>query len=410
MATKLIGLDAGHGLNTAGKQTPTGIKEWTLNDKICDYVADYLKEYDVDILRTDNNEGVKDEALAQRVKTYLDAGVVAFASCHHNAFTADWNNATGVEVYVDNKATEDDLEFAEIVYNKLVKYTGLRGRGIKRADFTVINQNKVPAILIEGGFMDGTNDYKIITSEKGQKAYAQAVAEGFIEFCKLEKKVKEMYRVAKEYKNGKFVGQIGAFGVKDNAINMCKKNKGTHVFDSKGKIIFSNVEEVKPAPTPTPAPVKPVTPTPKPQPKPETKPTVTYQVFTNKWLGEITEYNETNSNGYAGILGTNISGVRAKLSNGKTIRIRSHIKGRARNVWLSEVTKWDNTGNGYSGIKNLPIDCISIGADGVKLRYRVHVKGGKWLPWVTGYNINDYNNGVAGTYGKTIDAIQIDVL
>ena len=191
---------------------------------------------------------------------------------------------------------------------------------------------------------------------------------------------------------------------------MCKKNKGTHVFDSKGKIIFSNVEEVKPAPTPTPAPVKPVTPTPKPQPKPETKPTVTYQVFTNKWLGEITEYNETNSNGYAGILGTNISGVRAKLSNGKTIRIRSHIKGRARNVWLSEVTKWDNTGNGYSGIKNLPIDCISIGADGVKLRYRVHVKGGKWLPWVTGYNINDYNNGVAGTYGKTIDAIQIDVL
>ena len=43
MAIK-IGLDPGHGLKTAGKQTPTGIKEWTLNDKVCDKVAYFAEK------------------------------------------------------------------------------------------------------------------------------------------------------------------------------------------------------------------------------------------------------------------------------------------------------------------------------------------------------------------------------
>ena len=73
----------------------------------------------------------------------------------------------------------------------MAAYTGLKGRGIKKAAFTVINQNTVPAVLCEGGFMDGTNDYKIITSDAGQTAYAKAVAEGIIEFLSLEKKTAE---------------------------------------------------------------------------------------------------------------------------------------------------------------------------------------------------------------------------
>ena len=61
MATKIIALDSGHALKTPGKQTPDGIKEWTLNDKVRDYVVDYLKDYDVKFVFPDNNEGSKDE-------------------------------------------------------------------------------------------------------------------------------------------------------------------------------------------------------------------------------------------------------------------------------------------------------------------------------------------------------------
>jgi hypothetical protein len=188
MAIK-IGLDAGHGLKTQGKQTPDAIKEWTLNDKVADKVMLFLKDYDCEIIRTDNNEGNTDESLASRYNRYVNAGVAAFVSIHHNAYTGKWNNATGVEIYTDNNPIKKDVELANCIYSRLVKYTGLRGRGIKKLNFAVINQNKIPAVLVEGGFMDGASDYKYITSDAGQTAYAKAVAEGLIEFLKLEKKV-----------------------------------------------------------------------------------------------------------------------------------------------------------------------------------------------------------------------------
>lgn len=210
-----IALDAGHGLNTAGKQTPDGIKEWTLNDKVRDKIVSFLSAYDCEIIHTDNNEGKVDESLSSRVAKYKAAGVKAFVSIHHNAYTGNWNGATGVEVYTDKQPSAKDTELANCIYTKLVKYTGLRGRAIKKANYQVINQNAIPAVLVEGGFMDGTNDYKVITSEAGQTAYAKAVAEGLIEFLKLEKKAvveknettsakKSITEIAKEVIAGKW--------------------------------------------------------------------------------------------------------------------------------------------------------------------------------------------------------------
>ena len=183
-----IGLDAGHGLKTKGKETLNGVKEFTLNDKVCDKVTSILKDYECEIIRTDNNEGYIDESLSSRLARYKSKKVDAFVSIHHNAFGDTWNNATGVEVYVDKKATSKDMNLAQSVYDRLVKYTGLKGRGIKKENFYVINQNSIPAILVEGGFMTNTFDCKIITSEAGQTSYAKAVAEGLIEFLKLKKK------------------------------------------------------------------------------------------------------------------------------------------------------------------------------------------------------------------------------
>lgn len=187
MAIK-IGLDAGHGLKTAGKQTPDGIKEWTLNDKVRDKVVSILSAYDCEIIHTDNNEGNTDESLASRLAKYKAAGVSAFVSIHHNAYTGTWNNATGVEVFTDKNATAKDKELANAIYKRLMHYTGLKGRGVRTENWYVINQNTIPAVLVEGGFMDSNIDYKVITSDEGQTAYAKAVAEGLIEFLGLKKK------------------------------------------------------------------------------------------------------------------------------------------------------------------------------------------------------------------------------
>lgn len=76
-------------------------------------------------------------------------------------------------------------------------------------------------------------------------------------------------------------------------------------------------------------------------------------------------------------------------------------KVRSNGKWSSEVK------NKVAGTKGQPITDVAIKVSYASCKYRVHVKGGKWLPWVTGYDINDYNNGYAGN-GKEIDAIQIN--
>ena len=70
--------------------------------------------------------------------------------------------------------------------------------------------------------------------------------------------------------------------------------------------------------------------------------------------------------------------------------------------WLGAVTDLSD----YAGWQDSPITDIAIKVTNGKVKYRVHVKGGKWLPYVTGYDVKDHANGYAGN-GKPIDAIEV---
>ena len=69
---------------------------------------------------------------------------------------------------------------------------------------------------------------------------------------------------------------------------------------------------------------------------------------------------------------------------------------------LPEVTNLQD----FAGIRGKRITDIAIRVSQGAIRYRVHTLGGGWLPWVTGYNWSDHNNGYAGN-GRVIDAIQV---
>ena len=70
--------------------------------------------------------------------------------------------------------------------------------------------------------------------------------------------------------------------------------------------------------------------------------------------------------------------------------------------WLPEVKNL----NDCAGFEESEITDIAIRVSAGSVKYRVHVLGGGWLPYVTGYNINDHVNGYAGN-GKSIDAIEV---
>lgn len=70
--------------------------------------------------------------------------------------------------------------------------------------------------------------------------------------------------------------------------------------------------------------------------------------------------------------------------------------------WLPEVKNLED----YAGYENSPIIGVAIRVDKGSLKYRVHTKDGGFLPYVTGYDINEHNNGYAGN-GSIIDAIEV---
>lgn len=67
---------------------------------------------------------------------------------------------------------------------------------------------------------------------------------------------------------------------------------------------------------------------------------------------------------------------------------------------VKDLNDWAGAGDGVA-ITDIAIKC-NVG----HVKYRVHVKGKDWLPWVTGYNWSDCENGYAGI-GEPIDGVQI---
>lgn len=136
---------------------------------------------------------------------------------------------------------------------------------------------------------------------------------------------------------------------------------------------------------------------------------ITYNAYTTKWLGAVTNCNDINGNGYAGIENVPICGFSAKASKG-TLKYRVHTKnGR----WLNWISTYniDDWNKGVAGIKGKYIDGIQFdfsGVEGYKVKYRVSVQNNKgYLPWVTGWDKT--SSGYAGIFGRLIDKIQVKI-
>lgn len=97
---------------------------------------------------------------------------------------------------------------------------------------------------------------------------------------------------------------------------------------------------------------------------------------------------------------SNSSSSSSTTTSKPTITFKYRVK--AGGKWYPEVKNLED----YAGVRGKSITDVAIGVDQGSVWYQVHVKGGRWLPKVTGYNINDYNNGYAGN-GKVIDAIRV---
>jgi N-acetylmuramoyl-L-alanine amidase len=194
--TKIV-LDAGHGKETPGKRTPSDEREWSFNDKVVDSAMLVLAKYEnVQLLRVDDASGRVDIPLSVRTNKANNFKADVYVSCHHNALTGVWGNHGGVETFVHPQSSQASKDIQKILHANVLKAMGLSDRGLKTEDYHVLRETNMPAVLIEGGFMDSRIDIKVMRDDKRLKAQGEAVARGLVEYFGL--KLKESVKPASE--------------------------------------------------------------------------------------------------------------------------------------------------------------------------------------------------------------------
>ena len=185
-----IAWGAGHGLHTPGKRTPNDEREWSFNNKVVLAGMLYLAtRYEgVQQLRVDDPSGRIDTPLAARTNqaNYFKADL--YVSCHHNATAGVWGDHGGVETFTHPQSSTASKDIAAIIHPKVVKAMGLADRGLKTANYHDLRESDMPAVLVEGGFMDSRIDIKKMRDDKVLKAQGEAIGKGIAEYFGLKLK------------------------------------------------------------------------------------------------------------------------------------------------------------------------------------------------------------------------------
>lgn len=194
--SRKVFISNGHGLNTPGKRTPpfpkTGkvIKEWEFNYPTAKALEGKTKNQGYETIMVSDTSN--DTPLSTRTgianRNCHDVNKCVYASIHFNAYRSKWGNHGGIETLY-NPISKNGKKLAQEVQSKMVKATGLRDRGIKpRKNLAELNRTKMPAIIVECGFMDNLEEANLMLNEAYHETCAQAILEGINSYFGVETK------------------------------------------------------------------------------------------------------------------------------------------------------------------------------------------------------------------------------
>ena len=230
MANFKIALTAGHYKYTPGKRClksldPNETREWVLNNRIADKVETLLAANytGYELIRTDDTTGEKDVSLTARTNAANNFGADFYLSIHHNA-GVNGGKGGGIVAYVHTKPAAESLTWQKELYNALISATGLKGNRatpLAKSNLHECRETKMPAVLLELGFMDSQTDVPVILSEAYADKCAAAIVQVLAKRGNLEKKAAKLYRV-----------QVGAYSKRENAENTLAKLKAAGFTDA----------------------------------------------------------------------------------------------------------------------------------------------------------------------------------
>lgn len=179
----IVVLDAGHGGTDPGAiRTLNGktIYEKDLNFKIMYTLTQkYFNDPNSEIKAYYSRYDETKVNLYDRAAFASKVGADVFVSLHMNANTKTSPNGTEIYYYEKNTSTSpsglNSKKLATFFLNSIPGKVGTNKRYISSQNYVVIRETKVPAILVELGFMSNTEDLKKLTNSTFQEKTAKAM-------------------------------------------------------------------------------------------------------------------------------------------------------------------------------------------------------------------------------------------
>lgn len=190
---KTVVVDAGHGFPDGGAQGKDGTLEKDLNLKIATFLQEFMEQGGVNavITRADddgifekNAENIKQKKrsdIKMREKLMNESEADAFISIHMNKFPEE--KYSGPQVF--HSKDEESKALAQFIQARLNdELMPEKKREIKQAgsEIYLLKKAKLPAVLVECGFLSNEKELALLKQEEYQKRVAWAIYCGLCDF------------------------------------------------------------------------------------------------------------------------------------------------------------------------------------------------------------------------------------
>ncbi|MBO8218812.1 N-acetylmuramoyl-L-alanine amidase [Prochlorococcus marinus] len=175
----LVVIDPGHGGPDPGAIGIGGIRETDVVLEVSKIVKELLSDKGVNVRLTRRNE--VDLDLPPRVSFANNTDADIFVSIHANASRGKRRDINGLETFYF-RGWRGRLLAKKIQKQILRVSPGSPDRGVKQGRFYVIKNTRMPAVLVEIGFLTGRLDARRLQKTVHRKRIAYAIAKGILEY------------------------------------------------------------------------------------------------------------------------------------------------------------------------------------------------------------------------------------
>lgn len=187
-----IVIDAGHGGEDGGAATSDNILEKDINLEISLKLREYLLSNGFDVIMTrETDTAIYDSAevsnkklsdLENRVEIFNSSENNIVISIHQNKFTQSQYNGTQVFYSANNSNSEKLAECIKSSVVNLIQPDNKRQCKKAGSEIFILNNSKVPAVLVECGFLSNDEEALKLQDDTYQTQLAYCIYLGFMEY------------------------------------------------------------------------------------------------------------------------------------------------------------------------------------------------------------------------------------